>query len=305
VERWTAEFLEYLAKQRRASPLTVRAYRDELRRFGEFALARLRREPRVPEDLTPELIAAFAAARSLERVDGARRIAARTLGRSLAAVRSFLRFVERAGHSTAAARGAVPRVATPHPLPAAIGEAPLNALLDALDARAGGADARTLRALAAVEWLYGAGLRVGELTALTWERFDAPRRLARVLGKGRRERVVPVGTRAAEAVRRLWTALGRAPGPRDPLLPGPSGRPVTARTLERDVKGLLGALGPNVPTHPHALRHSFATHLLDRGADLRSVQELLGHQNLATTQVYTHVTRRRLKSAYARAHPRA
>lgn len=305
MERWTAEFLEYLAKQRRASPLTVRAYRDELRRFGEFALARLRREPRVPEDLTPELIAAFAAARSLERVDGARRIAARTLGRSLAAVRSFLRFVERAGHSTAAARGAVPRVATPHPLPAAIGEAPLNALLDALDARAGGADARTLRALAAVEWLYGAGLRVGELTALTWERFDAPRRLARVLGKGRRERVVPVGTRAAEAVRRLWTALGRAPGPRDPLLPGPSGRPVTARTLERDVKGLLGALGPNVPTHPHALRHSFATHLLDRGADLRSVQELLGHQNLATTQVYTHVTRRRLKSAYARAHPRA
>jgi integrase/recombinase XerC len=305
VERWTAEFLEYMAKQRRASPLTVRAYRDELRRFGEFALARLRREPRVPEDLTPELIAAFAAARSLERAGGARRIAARTLGRSLAAVRSFLRFVERAGYSTAAARGAVPRVATPHPLPAAIAEAPLNALLDALDARAKGADARTLRALAAVEWLYGAGLRVGELTALTWERFDAPRRLARVLGKGRRERVVPVGTRAAEAVRRLWAALGRAPGPRDPLLPGPSGRPVTARTLERDVKGLLGALGPNVPTHPHALRHSFATHLLDRGADLRSVQELLGHQNLATTQVYTHVTRRRLKSAYARAHPRA
>jgi integrase/recombinase XerC len=305
VERWTSEFLAHLAEQRRASPLTVRAYRDELRRFEAFAAGRVGRAPRVPEDLTPELVAAFAAARSLERADRGRRIAARTLGRSLAAVRSFLRYVERAGHSTSAARGAVPRVATPHPLPAAIGEGPLNELLDALEARAKAADAATLRAVAAVEWLYGAGLRVGELAGLTWERFDEPRRLARVLGKGSRERVVPVSTRAAAALRRFWGALGRSPSPGDPLLPGPSGKAVTTRTIERDVRALLAALGPNAPSHPHALRHSFATHLLDRGADLRSVQELLGHQHLATTQVYTHVTRRRLKSAYARAHPRA
>lgn len=305
MERWTAEFLEHLAKQRRASPLTVRAYAEDLRRFAEFARSRLGRPARVPEDLTPELVAAFAAARSLERVDRTRRIAAKTLGRSLAALRSFLRYVDRRGHPTSSARGAIPRVATPHPLPAALPEAPLNELLDGLAARARDGDLRLLRGIAAAEWLYGAGLRVGELAGLTWERFDEPRLLARVLGKGRRERVVPVARGAWVAARRYWSALGREPRPRDPLLPGPSGRPASTRTLERDVKALLQALGPNAPTHPHALRHSFATHLLDRGADLRAVQELLGHQNLATTQIYTHVTRRRLKAAYARAHPRA
>lgn len=305
MERWTAEFLDHLAKQRRASPLTVRAYAEDLRRFAAFARSRLRREARVPEDLTPELVAAFAAARSLERVDRTRRIAARTLGRSLAAVRSFLRYLERRGYSTSSARGAIPRVARPHPLPAALPETPLNELLDGLSARAEQGDLRLLRGIAAAEWLYGAGLRVGELAGLAWERLDEPRRLVRVLGKGRRERVVPVGSGAVAATRRYWGALGREPRLSDPLLPGPSGRAASTRTLERDVKALLSALGPNAPTHPHALRHSFATHLLDRGADLRAVQELLGHQNLATTQIYTHVTRRRLKAAYARAHPRA
>ncbi len=305
MERWTVEFLEHMAKQRRASPATVRAYRDDLARFTEFARSRLGRAPSVPGDLTPELVAAFAAARSLERVEGGGRIAARTLGRSLAALRSFLRYLERRGHSTAAARGGIPRVAVPHPLPAAIAEAPLNALLDEAASRVKPDDARGLRALAAIEWLYGGGLRVSELTGLTWARFDEPRRLARVLGKGSRERVVPVGARAVAALRRLWAALGRGPTPGDPILPGPSGRAATPRTLQRDVHLLLAGLGPNAPTHPHALRHSFATHLLDRGADLRSVQELLGHQHLATTQIYTHVTRRRLKAAYSRAHPRA
>jgi integrase/recombinase XerC len=305
VERWAAEFLEDLAKQRRASPLTVRAYAADLRRFADFLRGRLGRDPRVPGDLTPEMVASFAAARSLTRVDRTRRIAAKTLGRSLAAVRSFLRYLERRGHSTAAARGAIPRVAASHPLPAALPETALNALLDRLRERAGEGDARLLRGIAAAEWLYGAGLRVGELAGLVWERFDEPRRLARVLGKGRRERVVPVGAGAVAATRRYWRALAREPRPVDPLLPGPSGRAASARTLERDVKALLSALGPNAPTHPHALRHSFATHLLDRGADLRAVQELLGHQNLATTQIYTHVTRRRLKAAYTRAHPRA
>ena len=305
MERWTVEFLEYMEKQRRASPATLRAYRDDLRRFADFARSRLGRGASVPADLTPELVAAFAAARSLERVAGGGRIAARTLGRSLAALRSFLRYLERRGHTTAAARGGIPRVTTPHPLPAAISEVPLNSLLDEVTARVKPDDAPGLRALAAIEWLYGAGLRVSELTGLTWGRFDEPRRLARVLGKGSRERVVPVGARAVAALRRCWTALGREPRPGDPLLPGPSGRAATARTLQRDVRLLLGSLGPNAPAHPHALSHSFATHLLDRGADLRSVQELLGHQHLATTQIYTHVTRRRLKAAYTRAHPRA
>ena len=305
MERWIADYLGYLEENRRCSGATVRAYGDELNRLDAFARSRLKRAPRVPEDLTPELVTAYAAARSLERTDARRPIAARTLARSLAAVRSFLRFAERRGHATGAARGALPRVSLPQTLPASISESALNSLLDDLAGTIGPEDARALRGLAAVECLYGAGLRVGELAGLTRSRLDESRRLVRVLGKGSRERVVPLSRRAVAALHRYWSALGREPGGSEPLLPGRGGRGVTARTLERDVTSILSRLGPSGATHAHALRHSFATHLLDRGADLRAVQELLGHRNLATTQIYTHVTRRRLKAAYARAHPRA
>jgi len=306
VERWIAEFLEYLREQRRVSAGTLRAYRDDLTRFAAFGRSRLKRDARVPEDLTPELLAAFAAARSLEKARRKNRpVSARTLGRALAALRSFLRYLERRGRTTAALRGALPRVSTPQPLPAAISEVPLNELMDRAAASVSDRDTRALRALVAAEWLYGSGLRLSELTGLTWSRFDARRRLARVLGKGGRERVVPVGARAADTLARYWVAMGATPAPTRHLIPGRRGGAISPRTLERDIRAFLGALGPNTATHPHALRHSFATHLLDRGANLRAVQELLGHQNLGTTQIYTHVTRRRLKAAYARAHPRA
>ena len=305
MERWIAEFLGHLRENRRCSPATERAYGEEMRRFADFAAGRLGRDPRVPRDLTPELVAAFAAARSLERTARRRPIAARTLARSVAAVRSFLRYVERRGHSTTAARTAMPRVSTPETLPAAVPETSLNALLDELTAKVPADDVRGLRGLAAAESLYGAGLRVGELAGLTRGRLDERRRLVRVLGKGSKERVVPISDRALQALRRFWTARGHEPEAAEALLAGPSGRGVTARTLERDIESILERLGPSSPTHAHALRHSFATHLLDRGADLRAVQELLGHSNLGTTQIYTHVTRRRLKAAYARAHPRA
>jgi len=305
VERWIAEYLRHLEDHRRAAPATLRAYGDELARFGAFARGRLHREARVPHDLTPELLAAYAAARSLERTERRRPIAARTLARSLAAVRSFLRYLERRGESTAGARAAMPRVSLPETLPASLPEAALNALLDELAAKTAPDDTRALRALAVVECLYGAGLRVGELVGLTRGRLDERRKLVRVLGKGSRERVVPLSGRAIAALTRYWKARGREPASDEPLVPGSKGRPAAARTLERDVTSVLARVGPNAAKHAHALRHSFATHLLDRGADLRAVQELLGHKHLATTQIYTHVTRRRLKAAYARAHPRA
>ena len=305
MDRWITEFLEYLGTQRRAAPATVRAYRDDLARFAVFTRSRLGVEPR-PEDLTPELLGAFAAARSLSKVTRTHRpVSARTLGRTLAALRSFLRYLERRGKTTGALRGALPRVSAPQPLPAAIAETPLNELMDRAAASVPEGDVRALRALVAAEWLYGSGLRLTELTGLTWGRFDARRRLARVRGKGSKERVVPVGQRAAETLARYWSALGRTPRPESPLLPGRGQASISPRTLERDIRAFLGALGPNAATHPHALRHSFATHLLDRGANLRAVQELLGHQNLGTTQIYTHVTRRRLRAAYTKAHPRA
>ena len=306
MEHWIAEFLEYLGTQRRCAPATLRAYHDDLTRFAEFARARLGSRARFPEDLTPELLAAYAAARSLTKVRRKNRpIAARTLGRSLAALRSFLRYLEYRGKTTGSLRGTLPRVSVPQPLPAAISATPLNELLDRAASSLREGDLRALRALVAAEWLYGSGLRLGELTGLTWARFDKDRRLARVLGKGSKERVVPVGGRAAATLERYWAELGRKPTIQMPLIPGRGGKPVSARTLERDIRSLLCGLGPNAATHPHALRHSFATHLLERGADLRAVQELLGHRSLSTTQIYTHVTRRRMKQAYAQAHPRA
>jgi integrase/recombinase XerC len=302
VERSTAEFLVHLADRRYAA-LTVRAYGEELLRLREFLAGRLGR-PAKPADLTPDLLTAFAAARSLERTAARRPISARTLARTLAAIRCYLRFLERRGLPTGSARAALPRVTLPNPLPSAHSVEPLNQLLDDIAARIPAQDARGCRGLAAAELLYGSGLRVGELASLTRDRVDERRMLIRVLGKGSRERVVPMGQRALTALRRFWALAGGEPRPGDPLLRGRSGG-VSARTLERDVQSLLARLGPNAATHPHALRHSFATHLLDAGANLRAVQELLGHQNLRTTQIYTHVTRRRLKEAYARAHPRA
>jgi integrase/recombinase XerC len=302
VERSTAEFLVHLADRRYAA-LTVRAYGEELLRLREFLAGRLGR-PAKPADLTPDILTAFAAARSLERTAARRPISARTLARTLAAVRCYLRYLERRGKVSAAAGAGLPRVTLPSPLPSAHAVEPLNQLLDDIAAKIPAQDARGCRGLAAAELLYGSGLRVGELASLTRDRVDERRMLIRVLGKGSRERVVPVGQRALAALRRFWALAGGEPRPGDPLLRGRSGG-VSARTLERDVQSLLARLGPNAATHPHALRHSFATHLLDAGANLRAVQELLGHQNLRTTQIYTHVTRRRLKEAYARAHPRA
>ncbi len=303
MERWIAEFERHLA-ERRYADATRKAYGEELRRFDAFARSRLGRAAAVPRDLTAELIAAFAAARSLERVDARQRIQARTLARSLAAVRGFLRYLERRGQAVGEARGAFPRVSLPETLPSAVSERALNALLDEAAGMAK-EDPRAWRAVAAAEALYGAGLRVGELATLTRGRLDEKRRLVRVLGKGSRERVVPLGARALRALERYWALLDRPPGPDEPLLFGRGRSAATPRTLERDIRSLLGRLGPNVASHPHALRHSFASHLLERGADLRAVQELLGHRNLQTTQIYTHVTRRRLKAAYERAHPRA
>ena len=303
MERWIADFTRHL-DERRYAAATRRAYADEITRFHEFARSRLGRAVAVPKDLTAELIAAFAAARSLERVDARQRIHARTLARSLAAVRGFLRFLERRGLAVAEARGGFPKVSLPETLPSSLSEQALNALLDEAAAAAKD-DPRAWRAVAAAECLYGAGLRVGELSGLTRGRVDEKRRLVRVLGKGSRERVVPIGDRALQALRRYWAAAGAEPTPEEPVVFGRGRAPATTRTLERDIRTLLGRLGPNVASHPHALRHSFASHLLERGADLRAVQELLGHRNLQTTQIYTHVTRRRLKAAYERAHPRA
>jgi integrase/recombinase XerC len=160
---------------------------------------------------------------------------------------------------------------------------------------------------AVLETIYSCGLRISELCGLVAQDIDWNERLVRVRGKGKKERLIPIGQTALEAIRNYWGLLPQLPAGESPVfLAGPKKRtPVSPRHLQLRLKKYLAVAGLDPSLTPHKLRHSYATHLLDRGADLRSVQELLGHAHLVTTQVYTHLTTERLKRAYDAAHPRA
>jgi integrase/recombinase XerC len=237
--------------------------------------------------------------------------AASSSARALAAWRSFGRYCVRRGVlGTDPARG-LPFPRRPRRLPRTLPRPDLNDALDRLAALAGPAAARDL---ALLEMTYSSGLRVSELVGLHRGDLDRGARLLRVRGKGRKERVVPLGQRALAALDRMLGLEGRTAGPRDePLFAGRPGRAggaaaraaLTPRTVQRVVGRRLAQVAGGLGVTPHALRHSFASHLLDAGADLRAIQELLGHASLSSTQVYTHVSRTRLKQAYEQAHPRA
>jgi integrase/recombinase XerC len=235
-------------------------------------------------------------------------LARSTLARRASAARAFTAWAARTGRLRLdpAVRLQAPRPA--RHLPTVLRREQAARLLDLAQVRADDADPVHLRDRAALELLYGTGIRVGELVGLDVDDVDLDRRTVRVLGKGAKERVVPFGVPAARAVLD-WLRRGRPrlvtarSGPA--LLLGARGGRLDQRQVRDVVHRLLSELGEDVDAGPHALRHSAATHLLDGGADLRSVQELLGHASLATTQVYTHVSVDRLRRTYEQAHPRA
>ena len=195
---------------------------------------------------------------------------------------------------------AFPRL--PRRLPRTLPSIDLNAALDRLD----GDDATALRDRALLEVLYSSGLRLAELVGLNHGDVHREGGLIRVRGKGRRERVVPIGDSALAALDAHLASGGRKPSrPGDPVFINARGERLSGRTVQRVTARRLGQVASGLGVSPHALRHSFASHLLDGGADLRAIQELLGHRSLASTQVYTHVSTARLKKAYRQAHPRA
>ena len=242
------------------------------------------------------------------------------LGRSavqlrFAALRSFYRFLVRRGKL---ADSPIRDIALPKKekrLPqfltiaqaAALLEAPLRELADAQKGDDKIDSTPYLRDAAILEVFYSCGLRVSELCALRAQDLDSGQRLIRVRGKGKKERQLPIGTPALRAIERYWAALKHPPAGELPVFLAHPDKPnpVYPRIVQLRLKHHLAAAGLDPTLTPHKLRHSYATHLLDAGADLRSVQELLGHENLATTQVYTHLTTARLKKAYNAAHPRA
>jgi integrase/recombinase XerC len=232
-----------------------------------------------------------------------------TIARRATAVRVFTAWASRRG-DLATDPGALLGTPKAHrSLPDVLGVAEARALLDDAGARSDADDPVALRDAAILELLYATGIRVGELTALDVDQVDSARRLVRVFGKGRKERVVPYGLPAGRALE-VYLRNGRdrlaRPGRTGPaLFVGVRGGRIDQRTVRRLVHDRIAAVPGAPDLGPHGLRHSAATHLLEGGADLRSVQEILGHASLATTQLYTHVSAERLRAAYRQAHPRA
>jgi site-specific recombinase XerD len=281
------DFVHRLEVERGLSPHTLEAYGRDLRQFAEFCE---RTGALTPEDVTRRMIRRYMSQLST------RGLTRRTVARKVSAVRSFFTDAARRGLVAANPAQGVRQPKRPQPLPKAL---PARGLADVLDGIVGDAPV-DLRDRAILEVLYASGLRVSELASLqVGDIGDAD--LLRVDGKGGKTRMVPISKPARQAVAD-YVARGRPQLAGDQaysaLWVGVRGGPLSTRGLRRVVQKRLG-------TFPHALRHSFATHMLEGGADLRSVQELLGHVELATTQIYTSVSRRHLRSTYERSHPRA
>src|SRR5437899_9664211 len=300
VMRWRA----HLASERRMSPKTVESYARDVSQFLAFLAEHLGARVTVSAlvKLTPQDVRAFMAARRAEGISG------RSLMRALAGARSFARYLERNGKGRVAALGAVraPKIAKTLPKPLAVGAA--KQITDA-DLRAG-EERETwvlMRDAAVLALLYGSGLRISEALGLT--RGDVPEPgkgdVITVTGKGNKRRMVPVLRRGTELIADYVKACPYDLPANGPLFVGAKGRPLSPRIVQLAMAGLRGALGLPDTATPHALRHSFATHLLARGGDLRAIQELLGHASLSTTQIYTAVDTERLLEVYRSAHPRA
>ena len=282
-------FLNYLEIERNASEHTRRNYHDDLAQFFRML------GPRALRDITALDIRSFLAHQSTKQ------LAKRTLARRLSCLRSFFRFLCREGVLKQNPAAGVPTPRLDHRLPTFLDEGQMVRLLDApaLDRWQG------LRDHAILETLYSTGMRVSELTGLGLDDLDDISGTVLVRGKGKRERLCPIGKTACGAIHRYLAQRPRRLKTPSALFVSQKGVRLTVRHLDRLLHRYAKRAQLPISITPHSLRHSFATHLLDRGADLRSVQELLGHQSLSTTQIYTHITPQRLKRVYEQAHPRA
>ncbi|GIW71963.1 MAG: tyrosine recombinase XerC [Planctomycetota bacterium] len=289
-------FLDYLRHERRVSPHTLRGYSRDLLDLAEFLGH--------ADGLRPHEVDGLAIRGFLAQLhaSGASRA---TVARKLAAIRSFFRFLVRRGVLSCSPAALVRSPKQPRRLPRYLLEEEVGRLLEA----PGPQDAFPDRDRAILELLYSTGMRVSELVGLTIEDLDLAVGLCRVRGKGERERLVPIGSVAVAALHTYLVGerrrLLRPERPEPAVFLNRDGTRLSARSVRRALARYRTRSGLPAHVSPHTLRHSFATHLLDRGADLRSVQELLGHESLATTQLYTHVSTERMRESYCAAHPRA
>ena len=294
-------WLTMLAKERRYSALTVEAYERDTRQFFQFLTGHCGGPPGIADisALRPADLRSFLAFR---RTGGA---SARTLGRGLASIRSFLRFLERRGLANAAGAAALRAPRQPKSLPKPLTAADARRVVSAGE-QLSEEPWIAARNAAVLTLLYGSGLRISEALGLAGEQLsDLADTVLRVSGKGGKTRLVPVLPVALQAVAEYRKLCPYHLDPKGLLFRGARGGPLNPAIVQREMKKMRSALSLPDTATPHALRHSFATHLLGRGGDLRTIQELLGHASLSTTQVYTGVDTARLLEIYETAHPRA
>ena len=308
---WLEQFLQHLGTERGLSPYTLRNYEQALDEFARWFEGERRHWPKWEELHRDDF-------RAYLRHLGRKNLGRETSRMRFSALRTFYKFLVRRGAlestpikniSLPKSEKRLPRFLTLKQMEELLA-APARLAVKPSEKRGRGKPVEPsvpARDEAILETIYSCGLRVSELCGLRVEDVDRTEQLVRVRGKGRKERQVPIGETALQAIERYWKRLMPLPHGTEPVFLGSEKRrtPLAPRTLQARLKHYLAFAGLDPKLTPHKLRHSYATHLLDAGADLRSVQELLGHANLVTTQVYTHVTTERLKKAYDDAHPRA
>ncbi len=294
-----ARFLQYLTVERNASAYTIKSYREDLTALADYLTEAHGGNCPQPEAITVLELRGYVAA--LHEAGYAKT----TIARRLASLRSFFKFGQREGWTKTNPAKPLRNPRKGRSLPHFLSAEDIGRLLSAPPAKT----MMGLRDRAILETMYSAGLRVSETVGLNRGDLDFADGILRVRGKGRKERLAPIGSYAAAALQK-WLAKARL-NPREPaggLAPvflNKFGRRLTTRSVARMLEKHLQLTSLDTRTTPHSLRHSFATHLLDRGADIRSVQELLGHKSLVTTQIYTHVSTTALREVYEKAHPRA
>lgn len=290
MERYIEKFINYLKVEKNASRHTVTNYSIDLESFAAFLGEK---DISSVDHLTLRRYLAEMRAKNYSK---------RTIARKLASLRTFFKFLYREGHIKTNPASAILTPKLDKKLPVFLDVDRVAKLVQSPSAD----DAAGLRDRAILETLYSTGIRVSELVGLDEDDIDFISGVLKVLGKGSKERMVPIGEPAIAAIRKYTEKRdARRVKDKKAIFLNKSGRRLTDRSVRRIVDKYIRSCSIVEHISPHSLRHSFATHLLDRGADLRSVQELLGHMNLSTTQIYTHVTMERLKTVYDKAHPRA
>jgi len=290
IDRYIDKFLNYLKIEKNMSPHTVINYSVDLRDFAKF----------LGDDADIEKVEYLTLRKFLADLK-VKNYSKRTVARKLACLRSFFKFLYREGHIKTNAMLGVSTPKLDKKLPIFLDEGEVAKLLEAPDT----SDVSGLRDRAILETIYSSGLRISELVGLNIDSIDFIGGVLKILGKGRKERLAPIGDRALKCIRSYLEKRGGGKLDKKAVFLNKSGTRLTDRSVRRVLEKYIHITSLRQDISPHTLRHSFATHLLNRGADLRSVQELLGHMNLSTTQIYTHVTSERLKAVYDKAHPRA